>query len=97
MAGTVNASQIRLVQQGFVGTVSNYSAGSPSTFTLMLDPNSALTTLTNKGSMTVYQQTGTELQGLSSVNNGATVQVRGLLFQTSPGVYQMVASLMQAP
>ncbi len=97
MAGTVSASQIRLMQQGFVGTVSNYVAGTPSTFTLTLDPTSAFATLTGKTSITVYQQSDTELQGLTSISNGITVLVRGLLFQTSPGVYQMVACRIMTP
>jgi hypothetical protein len=96
-AGTLSASQIRLMQQEFVGVVSAYSAGPPAAFTLMLDPSSAFTTLTGISNMTIHQQAGTELQGLSSISNGATVMVRGLLFQTSPGVFEMVAGRIQAP
>ncbi len=95
-AGTMNASGVRLVQQAMSGVVSNYSAGSPATFTLTLPSDSAFAVLTGKTIMTVYQQSGTELVGLSSVTNGAQVRVRGLLFHNS-SAYQMVTTRIMAP
>lgn len=90
--GTINASQVRLEQQGLHGTVSNYSAsGSQATFTLTLPSDSAFTTLTGVSTVTVYQQNGTQLHNLSTVANGNQVQVRGLLFYDA-GAYKLVST-----
>lgn len=91
-AGVVTASQIELEQQGFSGTVSNYAAnGSQATFTLTLASDSAFTTLTGASTITVFQQAGTTLSGLTSVANSTTVRVRGLLFFDG-GTWKLVAS-----
>src|SRR5579885_1042121 len=95
--GTITASQIELEQQGFSGTVAAYSSsGASASFTLNLAPDSAFATLTGATAITVYQQSGTRLRGLSSVGNGATVHVRGLLFSDS-GAYKLVATRIMAP
>lgn len=89
---TINATEVRLEQQGFRGTVSNYSAsGSQATFTLNLAADSAFATIAGTAVITAYQQNGTQLRGLTAVANGDQVQVRGLLFYDA-GVYKMVAS-----
>ena len=97
MGGTITASEIQLEQQGLSGTVSGYSStGSQATFTLTVAADSALATLTGKTSLTVFQQPGTTLRGLSGVTDGATVHVRGLLFLDA-GTYKLVATRIMAP
>jgi hypothetical protein len=95
--GTVGASEIHLEQQGFSGTVSAYSprAGA-ATFTLGLASDSAFASLTGSTSLTVFQQPETQLLGLSSVDNGNTIHVRGLLFLDS-GAWKLVAARIMAP
>lgn len=94
--GTVNASEIDLEEQGLSGTVSGYSGSAPTTFTLTLPTDSAFTTLTGSTSVTVFQQAGTELWGMTTVANGSTVHVRGLLFFDA-GTFKLVAGRMMAP
>lgn len=97
MLGTITASEIDLEQQGLSGTVGGYTAnGSRATFTLTVAPDSAFATLTGATSISVFQQPGTTLVGMSSVTNGAAAQVRGLLFFDG-GAYKMVASRIMAP
>ena len=90
--GTLTATDLRLEEQGFSGTVSGYVAnGSQATFTLTLPSGSAFTTLTGTNSITVFQQAGTQLMSLTSVGNGNSVHVRGLLFLDA-GAYKLVAN-----
>lgn len=97
MIGSINASEIDLAQQGLSGTVSGYSqTGSQATFTLNLAPDSAFVTLTSSTSVTVFQQAGTALVGMSSVANGSSVHVRGLVFLDA-GSYKLVAGTIMAP
>ncbi len=79
--GTVAATTIELQPQGLRGTVSAYaSSGAPATFTLTLPADSAFARLTGATTVTVHQQTTTQLRGLTSITNGSIVLVRGLLF-----------------
>ena len=95
--GTITATDCRLEQQGLGGTVSSYSSnGSQATFTLKLASDSAFTTLTGATTLTVFQQAGTELRGMTTVSDGSTVHVRGLLFFDT-GTYKLVASRILAP
>jgi hypothetical protein len=95
--GTINASQVRLEQQGLHGTVSNYSgSGSQATFTLTLSSDSSFATLTGTSTVTVYQQNGTQMHNLSAIANGNQVGVRGLLFCDS-GAYKLVPTWIVAP
>ena len=95
--GTVNASEIDLEQQGLSGTVSGYAgSGAPTTFTLTVPADSAFATLTGATAITVFQQAGTELRGMTTITNGSTVHVRGLLFLDA-GAYKLVASRIMAP
>ena len=95
--GTVNASEIDLEQQGLSGTVSGYSgSGAPTTFTLTIAADSAFATLTGTNTVTVFQQPGTELRGMTTISNGSTVHVRGLLFLDA-GTYKLAASRIIAP
>jgi hypothetical protein len=97
MTGTINASEIDLEPEGLSGTVSGYTqTGSQATFALNLAPDSAFATLTGSTSVTVFQQTGTTITGMSSVANGSTVHARGLLFFDA-GAYKLVASRIMAP
>jgi len=96
--GTVSAAtEVNLEEQGLRGVVANYSAnGSQATFALNVAPDSLFASLAATTSITVYQQASTSLWGLSSVANGATVEVHGLLFVDS-GNYKLVASRIAAP
>jgi hypothetical protein len=95
--GTAKASEVHLDQQGLRGTVTNYSAnGAQAIFTLSVAPDSLFASLTGTTSITVYQQASTELWGAGTVTNGATVEVRGLLFVDS-GTYRLVAGRILAP
>jgi hypothetical protein len=90
--GTLTASQVRLEQQGLHGVVSAYTAsGSQAAFILTLPSDSAFATITATTTIQVYQQAGTQLQGLGSITNGSDVQIRGLLFYDA-GTYKLVAS-----
>ena len=95
--GTINASEIDLEQQGLSGTVSGYTgSGTPTTFTLTVAADSAFATLTGTTSITVFQQPGTELRGMTTITNGSTVHARGLLFLDA-GTYKLVAGRIMAP
>lgn len=97
MMGSMNATECDLVQQGFTGTVSNYtSSNGQATFTLTLATDSYFAIMTGTTTITVHQQPGTQLLGLTSIANGQTVQVRGLMFDNS-GVFDMVASRIMNP
>lgn len=81
-AGTITASSISLQERGFRGTTdTNLTAGTATTFTLTLPTDCAFTTLTGATTITVYQQTGTNLQYQTDIAAGSTVRVHGLLFQ----------------
>jgi Domain of unknown function (DUF5666) len=95
--GTINASQVRLQEQGIHGVVSNYSEnGTQATFTLTLPSDSAFATLTGISTITVYKQSGTQLYNVSAIADGDQLCVRGLLFNDS-GTYKLVASRIIAP
>ena len=94
--GTINASEIDLEQQGLSGTVSGYAGAAPTTFTLTLPVDSAFATMTGSTTVTVFQQAGTELWGLTAITNGSTVHVRGLLLFDA-GKYKLVAGRIMAP
>ncbi|HVH88389.1 MAG TPA: DUF5666 domain-containing protein [Terriglobales bacterium] len=95
---TINADKVVLVKQALSGTVSNYvaSGSSSATFTLSLPAESAFFKLTGVNAITVYQQPGTELKGLSAVNNGSAIRVRGMLFFDGAG-YHFVAVRIALP
>ena len=89
------SKEIRLEQQPLIGTVSNFF--NLGTFTLTLPADSVFAVSTGTTTVTVFIQPGTSLVGLSSVSNGSTVIVRGLLFLDS-GSYKMVAGrILPAP
>ena len=52
--------------------------------------------MTGATTITVHQQPGTQLLGLTSIANGQTVQVRGLIFDNN-GVFDLVASRIMNP
>jgi len=94
--GTINAREIDLEQQGLSGTVSGYAGTAQTTFTLTLPADSAFTTLTGSTSVTVFQQAGTALGGMTAITRGSTVHVRGLVFFDA-GTYKVVAGRIMAP
>ena len=83
------AEKVKLQQQALVGTVSGLSGATsagPVTFTLTVASDSAFAMLSGKAQVTVFWQLGTDLHNLSSVNNGDTLRVRGLVFFAASGV-----------
>jgi uncharacterized protein DUF5666/uncharacterized protein DUF4382 len=79
------ADKVKLEQQTLTGTVSGLAAptsAGPITFTLTVAPDSAFAMLAGQTTVTVYWQPGTDLHNLTSVSNGNTVRVRGLVFFT---------------
>jgi hypothetical protein len=94
--GTVAAEKVKVQQQALVGTVSGLSgttSSGPVIFTLTLPSDSAFAMLSGKSAVTVYWQPGTDLHKLSSVSNGNTVRVRGLVFFTGSS-FNMIAHRM---
>ncbi|MBK9245211.1 MAG: hypothetical protein IPM30_10310 [Burkholderiales bacterium] len=88
---TLAAVAIQLGEQGLRGTVANYSrSGQRASFTLTLPADSAFAKLTGAAAVTVYQQPSTQLRALSTVANGNSVVVRGLLFVDN-GIFRLVA------
>ena len=71
----VSADKIKLLEQGFTGTV---SALSGSNFTLTVDAQSAFASLT--GQTTIAVQAGNAQNKGVTLANGASLRVRGLLF-----------------
>jgi hypothetical protein len=95
--GTITASEIDLEQEGLSGTVSAYTgSAAPTTFTLTVASDSAFATLTGATTITVFQQSGTELRGMTTITNGNVIHVRGLLFFDA-GTYKLVAGRIMAP
>ncbi len=93
----LTADKVILVKQALTGTVSNaVITGSSGTFTLNLPADSAFAKLTGLSMVTVHQQPGTELKGLTAVTNSSTVRVRGLLFFDGTN-YQFVAVRIGLP
>jgi hypothetical protein len=91
--GVVAAEKVKLQQQAVVGIVSGLSgttSSGPVTFTLTLPSDSAFAMLSGKSAVTVYWQPGTDLHKLSSVSNGDSVRVRGLVFFTGSS-FNMIA------
>ncbi len=88
---SMNANAITLEQQSMRGAVAGYTGGVPASFMLTLPAGSAFASLTGVASITVYQQPDTLLRGVTSVSDGASVQVRGLLFFDA-GTYKLVAT-----
>ncbi len=90
---TITAEKLKLQQQSLVGTVSGLqgatSAG-PVTFTLTLPSDSAFAMLSGKTQVTVYWQPGTDLHNLTTVSNGDSIRVRGLVFFTG-STFNMIA------
>jgi len=82
---SISGHKVQLQQQALVGTVSGISGATtagPTSFTLTVANDSAFAILSGKTEIHVFWQPGTDLHKLSSVNNGDTVRVRGLVFFT---------------
>jgi hypothetical protein len=89
LAGTSTVGdKVKLQQQALVGTVSGLASSTtagPTTFTLSVASDSAFAMLSGMSQVTVYWQPGTDLHKLTSVNNGDSVRVRGIVFFTGTG------------
>jgi hypothetical protein len=83
--GALNPDKINLQQQGISGTIANAAT---STFDLNLAADSALATISGQTVVHVTVISGTDKR--VTISNGATVEVRGLLFWTGTA-WQMVA------
>lgn len=83
---SVTANKIKLLEQGFEGTV---TALSGSNFTLQLDASSAFASLT--GQSTIAVQAGNARNEGVSLANNATIRIRGLLFFNGTS-YTLIAS-----
>ncbi|HLY91862.1 MAG TPA: DUF5666 domain-containing protein [Candidatus Angelobacter sp.] len=83
--GAITPDKINLQQQGVSGTVANASA---STFDINLATDSALRVISGQTVVHVTKTSATDSR--VSVSNGATVQVRGLLFWNGTS-WQMIA------
>ena len=83
--GAISPDKINLQQQGVSGTVANAGA---STFDINLATDSALKTISGQTVVHVTRNSSTDSR--VNVANGATVQVRGLLFWNGTS-WQMIA------
>ena len=84
-------------QQGLSGIVSGFTgSAAQASFTITVAPDSAFAILTGATTATIYQQSGTELRGMTAVTDGNVVHVRGLLFFDA-GAYKLVASRIMSP
>jgi len=91
----ITADRVRLKQQALTGTVSAITQdGTASTFTLTVAADSVFAMLTGQTTVTVFVQPSTEVR--TTPANGASVQVRGLLFFTA-GKYNLVAHRIAQP
>jgi len=86
-AGTLDASQVRLLQQPLTGTISNLTAN---TFTLTVPSDSVFATLAKTTTVKVLKHGKTQVKDGVTLAAGQKVVVRGLLFNNSG--YQMVAT-----
>jgi hypothetical protein len=95
-AGTITASDVSLQEQGFRGTTDvAITPGASGTFVLTLMPGCAFSTLTESSTITVYQQTGTNVENSTAIPAGATLRVHGLLFKNA-GEWTLIASTIAA-
>ena len=91
----ITADRVRLKQQALTGTVSALAQnGNASTFTLTVAADSVFAMLSGQNTVNVFVQPSTEVR--TTVANGATLQVRGLLFFTG-GKYMLVAHRVSQP
>ncbi len=80
--------KVRLQQQALVGTVSGLASATshgPTTFTLTVAPDSAFAMLSGQTQIAVFWQANTDLKDMTSVSNGDTIRIRGLVFFTGSG------------
>jgi hypothetical protein len=91
-----SANNVTLKQQALTGTVAPAANGSNASFSLLLNADSAFFKLTGVSSLNVYQVATTELQEMTSVGQGNTVRIRGLLLFDGTN-YQFVASRITLP
>ena len=89
--GLVTTNKVYLEKQSISGTVDAYSTleNGGAWFNLLLSNDSYLTILNSPPVtwVTVWQQPGTELHGITSIKDGDQVRVRGLLFRDGKGGY----------
>jgi hypothetical protein len=94
--GTITAADVELEMQGLSGAASaTVTSGSTTSFTLTLASDSAFSTMTGATSVTVFQQPGTTIAGVSSIASGSSMHAFGLLFYDA-GQWKVVAARMGA-
>lgn len=90
---SITADKVKLQQQALKGTVSGLqgpTTAGPVIFILNVGSDSAFAMLSGKTQVTVFWQPGTDLHKLTSVSNGDTVRVRGLVSFTGSS-FDMIA------
>jgi hypothetical protein len=91
----ITANKVRLKQQALTGVISDLTQnGNASSFTLTVASDSVFAMLAGQSAISVVGQAPTEMK--TTIANGGTVQVRGLLF-FSAGKYTLVAERVTQP
>jgi hypothetical protein len=91
----ITADKVRLKQQALTGVISGLNQnGNASSFTLTVASDSVFAMLAGQTAISVVGQASTELK--TTLANGSTVRVRGLMFFSS-GQYTLVANRVTQP
>lgn len=91
----ITADKVRLKQQALTGIVSDLTqTGNASSFTLTVAPDSVFAMLAGQTAISVVGQASTQMK--TTIANGGTAQVRGLLFFSS-GKYTLFADRVTQP
>lgn len=95
---SISADTVKLRLQAISGLVSNFVQidSSHASFTFTPASDSVFDSLSTQTSLTVLTTGKTQMKAVSSISNGATLRVRGLLFFNG-GVYTMVAGKVTTP
>lgn len=94
--GTIEASTVRLREQGFRGTATvDITPGNATTFTLTLMPDCAFTKLTGATEIQVIQQATSLVEQQTAISAGTTLRVHGLLFNNG-GQWILIASTISS-
>jgi hypothetical protein len=93
----VRGRKVVLHEQSLTGIVTDVVANAGLTsFTLTVPSDSVFSRFSGSQTVTVYQQAATELKGLSTITNGNTLRVRGLV-SLDGGTFKVVARRITTP